>query len=302
MGNVLTSRVVDAEWLRTHLSDPGLVVIEVTNTPGAEADRSVIAGARTVYWKDLLWHRSRREFPSAPVLVERLRALGAGAGSTVVFAGEPTQFAAYAIWVAAAVGVGGDLRYLDGGLPAWRAAEAASGTASSASTAPIERTADAAGSTADAQAADAPEPLPRITPRHDEIVVGRDEVRAAIGSSAAILDLRSPQEYSGQRVSPLTEPIDHGAERAGRIPGARSLPAQDLLDEHGLLRPVSELRERVAALGIDRADRIIAYCRLSHRAALGWLVFTDLLDDHRVRVYDGSWTEWGSLVGAPIED
>ncbi|MGW5221856.1 sulfurtransferase [Nocardia sp. NPDC004085] len=298
MGDVLTSRVVDAEWLRTRLSDPGVVVIEVTNTPGAEPDRNAIAGARTVYWKDLLWHHSRREFPSAQVLIDRLRALGAGAESTVVFAGEPTQFAAYAIWVAAAVGVGGDLRYLDGGLPAWRAAEAAA----SASAGPIERAADAAGETAAARAAETPEPLPRIAPRHEDIVVGRDEVRAAIGSPVVILDLRSPQEYSGQRVSPLTEPIDHGAERAGRIPGALSLPAQDLLDEQGLLRPVSELRERVAALGIDDADQIIAYCRLSHRAALGWLVFTDLLDDHRVRVYDGSWTEWGSLVGAPIED
>ncbi|BDT99467.1 sulfurtransferase [Nocardia sputorum] len=295
MGDILTSRVVDAEWLRTRLWDPSVVVIEVTNTPAAESDRGAIAGARTVYWKDLLWHRSRREFPSAPVLIDRLRALGAGAESTVVFAGEPTQFAAYALWVAAAVGVGGDLRYLDGGLPAWRATEAANGTPSSASAAPIERAAEA-------RVSESPQPLPQVAPRHDEIVVGRDEVRAALGSPIAILDLRSPQEYSGLRVSPLTEPIDHGAERAGRIPGARSLPAQDLLDEHGLLRPVSELRERVAALGIDGADRIIAYCRLSHRAALGWLVFTDLLDDHRIRVYDGSWTEWGSLVGAPIED
>ncbi|MEU1545790.1 rhodanese-like domain-containing protein [Nocardia sp. NPDC005745] len=303
MGDVLTSRVVDAEWLRTRLSDSGVIVIEVTNTPGAESDRSTIAGARTVYWKDLLWHQSRREFPAAPVLVDRLRALGADAESTVVFAGEPTQFAAYAIWVAAAVGVGGDLRYLDGGLPAWRVAEAANGTASSASAAaPIEGAADAAEPTGDAQASESPDPLPRVAPRHDEVVVGRDEVRAALGTSVAILDLRSPQEYSGLRVSPLTEPIDHGAERAGRIPGARSLPAQDLLDERGLLRPVSELRERVAELGIDGAEQIIAYCRLSHRAALGWLVFTDLLDDHRVRVYDGSWTEWGSLVGAPIED
>ncbi|MFE7740942.1 sulfurtransferase [Nocardia sp. NPDC057455] len=282
MGNVVTRRVVDAEWLRTRLSDPGVVVIEVTNTPAAGSDRSTIAGARTVYWKDLLWHRSRREFPTPRELADRLRALGAGADSTVVFAGEPTQFAAYAIWVAAAVGVGGDLRYLDGGIPAWRGTEPA----------PIEPVPDSPVPAT---------PLPLISPRHDELVVGRDDVRAALGSPIAILDLRSPQEYSGQRVSPLTEQFDHGAERAGHIPGARSLPVQDLLDEHGLLRPVTELRQRLAALGIDQAQHIIAYCRLSHRAALGWLVFADLLDDHRVRVYDGSWTEWGSLVGAPIE-
>ncbi|MCP2298560.1 thiosulfate/3-mercaptopyruvate sulfurtransferase [Nocardia amikacinitolerans] len=285
---IVTSRIVDAGWLRSRLSDPGVVVVEVTNTPGFEPDQSTIAGARTVYWKDLLWHRSRREFASARVLADRLHALGADTTSTVVFAGEPTQFAAYAIWVAAAVGVGGDLRYLDGGLPAWRGSDpepdAAPPAADAGSHVPVAA------------------PLPQIPPRHDELVVGRDEVRAAIESPIAIVDLRSPEEYSGLRVAPLTEPIDHGAERAGHIPGARSLPVQDLLDEHGLLRPVAEIRERVAALGIERAEEVIAYCRLSHRAALGWLVFTDLLDDHRVRVYDGSWTEWGSLVGAPIED
>src|SRR5690606_4294090 len=108
-------------------------------------------------------------------------------------------------------------------------------------------------------------------------------VLAAIGSPAVILDLRSPEEYSGSRVSPGTEPIDHGAERAGHIPGALSLPVQDLLDEHGLLRPVARIRARIAELGIENAEQIIAYCRLSHRASLGWLVFTDLLGDHRVR-------------------
>ncbi len=133
-----------------------------------------------------------------------------------------------------------------------------------------------------------------------DIVVGRDQVRTAIDSATTLLDLRSPEEFSGARVSPQSEPIDHGAERSGHIPGAKSLPAQDFLDSNGRLRPVAEIRALLGAAAVDDAEEIIAYCRLSHRAALGWLVFTELLDDHRVRVYDGSWTEWGSLVGAPV--
>ncbi|TLG13866.1 hypothetical protein FEK35_08745 [Nocardia cyriacigeorgica] len=441
----MTSRVVDAGWLRSRLTDPGVVVIEVTNTPGQAPGSTLgevvgapaIPGARTVYWKDLLWHRTRREFAEPRELAGRLYSLGAHAESTVIFAGEPTQFAAYALWVAAAVGVGGDLRYLDGGLPAWRGDDvppvpsrvdpaiaetvtrgadiaalapdvAASVTAglvpaprasapppptpappaaaspedaspaavlpvssmppvqfdsasspgagppssarvsaaspehgspaaglpvssmppvqfdsasspgaespssarlsaalpesgSPAAALPVSSTLPVQPNSASSPAGSAAQPLPLIPPRTHELVVGRDQVRAAIGSPTAIVDLRSPEEYSGLRVAPATEPIDHGAERAGHIPGASSLPVQDLLDERGLLRPVAEIRARVAELGIDGASEIIAYCRLSHRAALGWLIFEELLGDRRVRVYDGSWTEWGSLVGAPIE-
>ncbi|WP_446225338.1 sulfurtransferase [Nocardia sp. IBHARD005] len=268
-------RIVDVRWLQARLRDPGAAVIEVTNTPGS--GQATIPGARTVYWKDLLWHRSQREFPTAEELARRLRVLGAGASSTVVFAGDPPQFAAYALWVAAAVGVGGDLRYLDGGVPAWR--DPATPVAAAETDQPA---------------------LPLVPPRRTELVVGRAQVRAAIDSPTTILDLRSPEEYAGLRVSPVSEAIDHGAERHGHIPGAMSLPIGDLVDETGLLRPIDEIRSRIADLDIDEVDEIIAYCRLSHRAALGWLVFTELLGDHRVRVYDGSWTEWGSLVGAPV--
>jgi thiosulfate/3-mercaptopyruvate sulfurtransferase len=116
-----------------------------------------------------------------------------------------------------------------------------------------------------------------------------------------VVDLRSPEEFAGERVAPASEPIDHGAQRHGRIPGARALHVAELLDEHGRILPRDRVRERARSLGVGDAEELIFYCRLSHRAALGWLVFTEILDDERVRVYDGSWTEWGSVVGAPIE-
>ncbi|MEN0133734.1 MAG: rhodanese-like domain-containing protein [Rhodococcus sp. (in: high G+C Gram-positive bacteria)] len=276
-----TTRFVDVEWLSAHLADPSTVVIELTDDPAHDGGPGTIPGARTVYWKSLLWHRDRRELASADTLVDRLHELGAYSSSTVVFAGEPPQFAAYALWVSAAQGVGGALKYLDGGVNAWRLAEP--------------------GTTAGTGTAAAGARLPIVAPRYRDVVVGREDVLAAIDSENPIVDLRSPEEYAGQRVSPVGEPIDHGAQRHGRIPGARSLHIRTLLDEHERVLPVHQLRDRIEELGLADAGELIFYCRLSHRASLGWLVFEDLLDDSRVRVYDGSWTEWGSIVGAPVE-
>jgi len=132
-------------------------------------------------------------------------------------------------------------------------------------------------------------------------VVGRDEVLAALGGEALILDLRSPEEYRGERVAPLTAPFDHGAERRGRIPGARHLFYERLLAEDGTFLPPDELRAAFREAGLVDGGDVIAYCRLGHRASLGWFLLSELLGHDRVRVYDGSWTEWGSIVGVPVE-
>ncbi|WP_067672423.1 sulfurtransferase [Nocardia miyunensis] len=283
MTDLAPSRIVSTTWLADRSAEENVVVVEVTDDPAHDGRSGVIPGAHAVFWKDLLWHATRREFATADTLAERLRALGAGAGSMVVLAGDPPQFAAYALWVATAVGVGGSLRYLDGGLPAWRR-DAAAG---------VHRFHRAG-------AADVATPLPVVTPS-PSVVIDRDGVRDALHTSTVIVDLRSPEEYSGARVAPSQEPIDHGAQRHGRIPGARPLHVRELLDASGRILPPDELRSRISELDAENAPELVFYCRLSHRAALGWLVFTDLLHDPRVRVYDGSWTEWGSIVGAPIE-
>lgn len=276
-----STRFVDAEWLAAHIAEPATVVIEVTNNPADDNIVGTIPGARAVYWKSLLWHPDRREFASVTALTERLRRLGAGESSTVVFAGEPTQFAAYTLWVAAARGIGGTLKYLDGGIEAWLLSD------QPATPVPQRAVPDV--------------PLPLRTPRFDDIVVGRDGVLDAIAAGTPLVDLRTPDEFSGRRVSPATESTDHGAERYGHIPGARNLNVRELLDEHGRVLTISDLRTRIDELDIADTDALILYCRLSHRAALGWLVFEDLLGERGVRVYDGSWTEWGSIVGVPVE-
>lgn len=132
--------------------------------------------------------------------------------------------------------------------------------------------------------------------------VGRDDVRAGLGRPGRLLlDARSLEEYRGERVMPPPF-FDHGAERTGRIPGAVHLYYRELLNADDTFKRPEELRAVLLARGAsaDRGD-IVAYCRLSHRAALAWFAMRHLLGYKNVRVYDGSWTEWGSIVGFPVE-
>ena len=129
----------------------------------------------------------------------------------------------------------------------------------------------------------------------------RDDVVAAIrAENCIILDHRSLEEYRGELHSPPGTP-NHGSERLGHIPGARHLHFEDMLDEDMSFKPVEDLRAMLAERGATLDKNIISYCRLSHRATLAYFVMTQLLGYSNLRVYDGSWTEWGSLVGAPIE-
>lgn len=279
---LITRGVVSVDEIVDTLDDPDLAVIEVHATP---ADGPLIPGARTVFWKDLAWHPSDRELASGAELSQRLFELGAGEGSRIVLAGDPTQFAAYVVWTLRVRGYT-DIVYLDGGLEAWRA----SGAPTAADRALTRRRATA------------PLAVPEPTTEQDQVRIGRDDVRAALGrDDVVILDYRTPQEYSGERVSGPTAPIDHGAERHGRIPGAKPLFFRDLLDQHGRLKPQDELQAAVERAVGGQPRLIINYCRLSHRSTLGWIALSEVLGYTNVRVYDGSWTEWGSIVGFPVE-
>jgi thiosulfate/3-mercaptopyruvate sulfurtransferase len=133
--------------------------------------------------------------------------------------------------------------------------------------------------------------------------VGRDDIRANLRSPGRlVLDVRSPEEYAGERIMPPPD-FDHGAERAGRIPGAHHLYYRDLLNDDDSFKPTAELRPILESVGATPAptNEIVVYCRLSHRATLVWFAMTHLLGYDNVRIYDGSWTEWGSIVGFPIE-
>ena len=274
------SGLVAAEELAARLGEPGLAVLEVAFDPSDGAFRAAhVPGSRWAHWKALLWHDTDRRFPDQETLARRLGALGVGGEDELVLVGDPIQFAAYAYWVLRMLGR--PARILDGGRARWLAGGF-----------PVE------------PGMPAPEPkehpplagAPAFAP-----LIGRAAVLAALGGDSLILDFRSPEEYRGERVAPLTAPIDHGAERPGRIPGARHLYFERLLAEDCTFRSPDELREVLRETGLLNGGDVIAYCRLSHRAALGWFALHELLGHERVRVYDGSWTEWGSIVGMPVE-
>ncbi len=276
----MTKQLVSTAWLEEHVDDPSVVILEVAADPFDEAayPSGHVPGARFVYWKDLLWHETDRQFPTPEEIAVRLGALGVDEGSTIALVGDPFQFATYAYWVMTMAGQEARCRLVDGGRLTWTAEGRPLTTA-------------------------VPEPFQGTvtagTADHSSRI-GRDEVLSGLtGRSRILLDLRSPEEYRGERVSPAWMGFDHGAERRGRIPGARHLYYEDLLQGDGTFLPPDRLEARFAQLPSDA--EIVTYCRLSHRASLGWFALTRILGRSTVRVYDGSWTEWGSIVGYPIE-
>ncbi len=278
----VTSSLVSTQWLADHLEDPSVVILEVSIDPIARADYAAghIPGALFVYWKDLRWHETDRDFLSPEVLAQRLRALGVNVDTTVALVGDPFQFAAYAYWVMTMLGLEERCRLVDGGRRTWVAEERPLTTY--VATPSIGNLTPGAADWS-----------PRI---------GRDQVRDRLGPHGPLLiDMRSPEEYRGERVSPPWLAFDHGAERSGHIPGAHNLFIDNLLTDTGTLLPPNELRQRFKTVGVERDPEIVTYCRLSHRGSLAWFVLTRLLGVSNVRVYDGSWTEWGSIVGFPVE-
>ena len=279
----MTDHLVSTGWLKDHLADPTVVVLEVSiDPPDTAAYRGAhIPGSQYVYWKDLLWHDTDRRFASSELMARRLGELGIGEDTTIALVGDPFQFAAYAYWVLTMAGQEARCRLVDGGRRAWLAEQ-------------LPLTAEVLEPDAARLAAGQPDPSSRV---------GRNEVRSGLApvEGPLLLDMRSSEEYLGERVSPPWLAFDHGAERRGHIPGARHLFFEELLDDNGTLLPIADLHDHFDAVGATGNAAVITYCRLSHRAALGWFVLTRILGRTNVRVYDGSWTEWGSIVGFPIE-
>lgn len=271
--------LVSPSWLEDHLDDSEVHIIEVTMTEDDSTYRDAhIPGATWQYWKDLCWHESDREFPEPAEMATRLGKLGISDDTTLVLYGDPVQFGSYAFW---ALTMGGhkDLRLLDGGRKGW-----------------VE-----AGRPVTTELPNF-EPAPYIPGVGDiSMRMGRDDVLAGIGKAGRLLlDVRSPEEYSGERVMPPPN-FDHGAERKGRIPGANHLFFRGVVNDDDTYKKPSELRALFEEVGASEAEEIVGYCRLSHRATLVWFALRYILGYESVRIYDGSWTEWGSIVGFPIE-
>ena len=279
----MSTALVNCEWMADHLTDPKVCLIEVAGL-GQEPLQAYraghIPGAYSWGWKEWLWDDARRDFPTPEVFARRMGAAGIGNDTTVVFYGEGVQFGIYA-WCVFKMCGHPDVRVLDGARYRWKEEGRPLSTDMPAPRAPVEYRATAK--------------------RNDAMRIMRDELIQRLGTAdTLILDARSPEEYRGELVSPPGSP-NVGAERLGRIPGAKHLYFEHLLTANKCFRPADELRALFLACGVGSERDIVAYCRLSHRATVLYFALTELLGMKNVRIYDGSWIEWGNLVGVPIE-
>jgi thiosulfate/3-mercaptopyruvate sulfurtransferase len=272
-------RLVSAEWLAEHLDDDGLVVVE-SDEDVLLYETGHIPGAVKVDWHTELQDQLSRDYLDAEGFARLMSEKGIGRDDTVVFYGDNFNWwAAYALWVFRLFGHE-DVRLLDGGRQKW-----------------IEDGRELTTDTVDRAATDYP-----VVERNDApIRAFRDDVMGHIGTNAPLIDVRSPEEYRGELLHMPAYPQE-GALRGGHIPGAANVPWKRAANEDGTFKSADDLRDiYLGEAGLDADADVVAYCRIGERSSHTWFVLTHLLGFDHVRNYDGSWTEWGNLVKAPIE-
>jgi thiosulfate/3-mercaptopyruvate sulfurtransferase len=269
--------LVEADWVEQHLDDPKVVLVEVDEDTAAY-DKNHIRGAVRLDWKTDLQDQVRRDFVSKEEFEALLSARGIGNDDTVVlYGGNNNWFAAYAYWYFKLYGHD-DVRLLDGGRKKWELDSR-------------ELVGDAPSRTPKSYTAKGP---------NNDIRAFRDEVIAAIGK-LNLVDVRSPDEFSGKLLAPAHLPQEQ-SQRGGHIPTAANIPWSKAANEDGTFKTDDELTTLYSDAGVDlKGKGTIAYCRIGERSAHTWFVLHELLGQPNVKNYDGSWTEYGSLVGVPIE-
>jgi len=268
--------LVSADWAQEHLNEAGIVFVEVDEDTSAY-DKGHIEGAVKLDWKSDLQDPVRRDFIGKEQFEQLLSQRGIGNDDTVVlYGGNNNWFAAYAYWYFKLYGHQ-NVKLLDGGRKKWEL------DSRPLSTDTVSRPAT------QYQAGDV----------DTSIRAFRDEVLSAIGQKN-LVDVRSPDEFSGKLVAPAHLPQEN-AQRPGHIPSAINVPWSKAANEDGTFKSDDELSKLYGDAGLDDGKDTIAYCRIGERSSHTWFVLHELLDQPNVKNYDGSWTEYGSLVGVPIE-
>jgi thiosulfate/3-mercaptopyruvate sulfurtransferase len=270
--------LVTTDWLEEHLNDEQVVVAEVDENPELY-DEGHISGAIKLHWRDDLQDPIERDLVEKEVFERLMGGRGISNDSTLVLYGDKNNwFAAYAYWYLKIYGHE-DVRILDGGRQKW---------------------ADE-GREMTTEVAQRPQTQYQAKERDESIRAYRDAVREGIGKQTeALVDVRSPQEFSGELISPPGYEQE-GAQRAGHIPTAKSIPWAQAVRDDGTFKPPDELRQLYETKGVTPDKDVTAYCRIGERSAHTWFVLRELLGYETVKNYDGSWTEWGNLVDVPIE-
>jgi thiosulfate/3-mercaptopyruvate sulfurtransferase len=268
--------LVDADWVEAHNGEDGVVLVEVDEDTAAY-DKGHIRNAVKIDWKKDLQDPVRRDFVDKDGFAALLSSRGIANDDTVVlYGGNNNWFAAYAYWYFRLYGHQ-NVKLLDGGRKKWELESRELVT-------------------------EVPSrPATSYTAQDQDLSIRafRDEVVAAIGTDN-LVDVRSPDEFAGRLLAPAHLPQEQ-AQRGGHIPTAKNVPWSKAAEEDGTFKSDDDLRAVYSAAGVDFSIDTIAYCRIGERSAHTWFVFHELLGQPNVKNYDGSWTEYGSLVGVPIK-
>jgi len=269
--------LVTTDWAAEHLNDDGFRFIEVdVDTEAYESGH--LQGAVGWNWKKQLQDQVQRDIASKEDFQELLRNSGISNNSTIVLYGDNNNwFAAWAYWLLKYYGHE-DVRILDGGRKKW-----------------------------ESENRELTEEVPEYEPGdytiekvNERFRAYRSDISEMLGDeSFGMVDVRSPEEFHGKILAP--EGVKELSQRAGHIPGASNIPWSKAVNEDGTFKAKDELKKLYEQEGITPDKEIVAYCRIGERSAHSWFVLNELLDFPAVRNYDGSWTEWGNLINAPIE-
>lgn len=271
-----TDALVDADWVEANLDNPSVVLVEVDEDTTAY-EKNHIRGAIRIDWQRDLQDPVRRDFVSQQQFEALLSAKGIAVDDTVVlYGGNNNWFASYAYWYFTVYGHA-DVKLLDGGRKKWEldSRELVSEVPERVATRYAAQPADVS------------------------IRAFRDDVIGAIGTQN-LIDVRSPDEYAGRLLAPAHLPQEQ-SQRPGHVPTAVSIPWSKASNDDGTFKSDEQLRALYEKAGVDLAKNTIAYCRIGERSAHTWFALHELLGVTNVRNYDGSWTEYGSLVGVPVQ-
>ena len=270
--------LVSTDWVAEHTTDSNVSLVEV-DVDTSSYDQGHIVGAVGWNWQSQLQQTISRDLVTKEGMEHLLGSAGIDTTTTVILYGDNNNwFAAWAFWQMKYYGHV-DVKLMNGGRAKWEAEGKPLTTA-------------AANPGAKSYVAKAP---------NEDIRAYRDQVLNKVSTgSISLVDVRAPAEYSGQLLAPENLPQE-GAQRGGHIPSAANVPWGQAVAEDGTFKSADDLQALYGEKGIDGGKETIAYCRIGERSSHTWFVLTQLLGYSNVRNYDGSWTEWGSIVGAPIE-